>query len=304
MNDASSGMTAGTDSGGPTVYPATQTAGPPALAARSPWRLTTIALVLALLAGAAGGGWVALTYLDRQPATARLQPEAPTGARATTPATVAVVPATAVPVTATEAGAIAARVGLLEERLARITLAAESASGNAARAEALLVAFAARRAIDRGFPLGAMEAQLRLRFGETQPNAVRSILSAASNPVTSEELLQRIDALRPVLLADSGNGWLSRMGHSLSSLVVVRSADAPSSAPAQRHQRAVRALENGRVDDAIIEVEALPGKDSPIVASWINDARRYNDARRALDLIETAAILEPGQNRDRAVTTR
>lgn len=301
MNDMSDGIASGSATGGPTIYPATQSDG--AVTTRSPWRLTTVALVLALLTGGVGGGWVALTLLDRKPATAQLEP-APPAKRVVTPAAVTVLPATAVPVTASEAGAIAARVGLLEERLSRITLAAESASGNAARAEALLVAFAARRAIDRGFPLGAMEAQLRLRFGETQPNAVQSILSAAADPVTAEELRQRVDALRPMLLADSGNGWFSRMGSSLSSLIVVRSADAPSSAPAQRHERAIRALENGRIDDAITEVEAMPGKDSPIVAAWINDARRYNDARRALDLIETAAILEPGQNRARETAAR
>ena len=53
----------------------------------------------------------------------------------------------------------------------------------------------------------------------------------------------------------------------------------------------------GRVDDAIAEVESLPGHDDPMAAAWLTDARRYNDARRALDRIETAAILEPGQNR-------
>jgi hypothetical protein len=308
MNDLSGTMSAQTGAGGPTVYPATHFPAPASdnlPVKRSPWRLTTVALILTLLVGAASGGWLALRFFgETQPVVA--VPNAPVAAGAATkaaPATVAVVPAT-IPVTASEAGAIAARVGLLEERLSRITLAAESASGNAARAEALLVAFAARRAIERGFPLGAMEAQLRLRFGETQPNAVQSILSAAADPVTSEELLQRAGALRPVLLADASDGWIARLGNGLSTLVVVRAADAPSSAPAQRHERAMRALENGRVDIAIAEIEAMPGKASPLVASWINDARRYNDARRSLDLIETAAILEPGQHRDRDTAAR
>src|SRR3546814_3562519 len=34
----------------------------------------------------------------------------------------------------------------------------------------LLIAFAARRALDRGLSLGYLEAQLRLRFGDDQPN--------------------------------------------------------------------------------------------------------------------------------------
>ena len=44
-----------------------------------------------------------------------------------------------------------------EQRLSRIDLQATAASGNAARAEGLLIAFAARRMIDKGEPLGFLE---------------------------------------------------------------------------------------------------------------------------------------------------
>ena len=47
-------------------------------------------------------------------------------------------------------GPDAARVAELEQRLSRLNLEAASASGNASRAEGLLVAFAVRRALDRG----------------------------------------------------------------------------------------------------------------------------------------------------------
>ena len=272
--------------------------------ARSPWRLTAIALVLAILIGSVLGGWLALRFLaddgaEPQAELAKVQaPLAATPALLTDGRLVA-----APPITSVEAGAMAARVSLLEERLARISMAAESASGNAAKAEALLVAFAARRALDRGLPLGPMEAQVRLRFGETQPNAVDSILSASANPITQEELLQRLKALRPVLVTDGGAGWLRRIGNGLSSLVVIRSSDTPSPAPTRRYDRARRAIEDGRIDNAIVEVEALPGLANPLVQGWLTDARRYNDARRSLDLIETAAILEPGQNREPALSS-
>lgn len=308
MNDSSTAFATGTagtsglgggagGSSGPAIYPATVESAP-----RSPWRLTTIALILTLLLGGVGGGWVALRFLSPtpEPAAAPAQTTAPV---ATTPARLAQPAPQAVaapPLTAAESGAIAARVGLLEERLARITLAAESASGNAARAEALLVAFAARRAIERGFPLGSMEAQLRLRFGETQPNAVNSILSASTNPVTDEQLLERLDALRSILVVDQQADWLTRLRNSFGSLVILRPADEPSTRPTRRFERARRAVDDGRMDEAIMEIEAMPGHTDPLVVAWLTEARRYNDARRALDLIETAAILEPGSNRDPA----
>lgn len=296
MNDISSDF--GAPASGPTVYPATVDATP-----RSPWRLTTVALVLALLIGGVGGGWLAITFFGAtavtpvaEPTVTAATPKAPLPAQPTPDAHQLVAP----PLTAAESGAIAARLGLLEERLARISLAAESASGNAARAEALLIAFAARRAIERGFPLGSMDAQLRLRFGESQPNAVNSILSASANPLTADQLKQKLENLRSVLTIDDQAGWLTRIGTSLSSLVVVRSADEPSSRPNRRFERAVHAIDNGRVDEAIMEVEAMPGHADPLATTWLTEARRFNDARRALDLIETAAILEPGANREPA----
>ena len=298
----------GTAAGEPTVYPATVEGKP-----RSPWRLTLVALALTLILGAVGGGWLALYYGEQTVAQAGgTAPDAAPAndgktqvARAarTTPPAGTPQPLVAAPLNTADAATISARVGLLEERLARITLTAESASGNAAKAEAILVAFAARRALDRGLPLGPMEAQLRVRFAETQPNAVESILSASARPVTQEDLLQRLDAIRPVAMADDSAGWLTRMGHSLSSLIVIRSADAPSAAPVRRFERAQRAVEGGRVDEAISEVMAMPGVRNALVQQWLTDARRYNDARRALDLIETAAIVEPGQNREAGKAT-
>ena len=38
-------------------------------------------------------------------------------------------------------------------------------------------------------------------------------------------------------------------------------------------------------------------EDDEDAMQWMEKARRYNEARRALDVIETAAILEPQQLR-------
>ena len=77
----------------------------------------------------------------------------------------------------------------------------------------------------------------------------------------------------------------------LGELFVVRPAGTQSPRATERLDRARRYLTSGMADKAITEVEAMPG--AAAAGEWLIDARRYNEARRALDLIETAAILEP-----------
>lgn len=195
--------------------------------------------------------------------------------------------------------ALAARVSDLEDRLSRINVQAQAASGNAARAEGLLIAFAARRALDRGSPLGYIDPQLRLRFGDAQPKAVTTIVNASRQPVTLEELEAGLDEIGPSLTkSSSGRGFWSEFQQELSELFVLRRQGTPSPAPQQRLLRAKRYVETGNVDAAIAEVEKLAGVDKDEDAlQWMEKARRYNEARRALDVIETAAILEPQQLR-------
>ncbi len=196
--------------------------------------------------------------------------------------------------------ALAVRVADLEDRLSRINVQAQDASGNAARAEGLLIAFAARRALDRGSPLGYIESQLRLRFGDAQPKAVTTIVNASREPVTLEELSAGLDDIGPSLTSgSSGEGFWVDFKREMSELFVIRRDGTPSPVPQQRLLRAKRYVENGNVDAAIAEIDKLPGSDSDdeLAAQWMEKARRYNEARRALDVIETAAILEPQQLR-------
>ena len=74
---------------------------------------------------------------------------------------------------------LGARIEAIDARIARMEARASAASGNASRAEALLIAVAARRALDSGGQLGYIEALLSDRFGRTQPRAVATIISAA-----------------------------------------------------------------------------------------------------------------------------
>jgi len=195
-------------------------------------------------------------------------------------------------------GGIDQRLAAAEQRLTRLDLQAQAAAGNAARAEGLLIAFAARRALERGAELGYLADQLRLRFGDAMPNAVATIIRASRNPVTLDQLLARLEGLGPEISRDSQDmGW-ARLKRELDQLFVIRRESAPSPQPRRRLERARLFLESGRTIAAIAEVENLPG--AQLADQWIADARRYAEAQRALDLIETAAVLEPRRLRDGA----
>ena len=64
--------------------------------------------------------------------------------------------------------------------------------GSAGRADALVVAFAARRAIDRGVALGYLENLLVDRFGAQHPAAVATIITASHQPVRLNDLIERL----------------------------------------------------------------------------------------------------------------
>lgn len=186
----------------------------------------------------------------------------------------------------------AIRMADMEQRLARIAMAAQAASYNANRAEALMTAFAVRRSLDAGRPLGYIEETLRLRFGDAQPKAVATIINAAAEPVTLADLrlgLLDVDALTRG--QRTGGSWWKAAWREVGSLAILRRAGAPSPEPEQRLDRARHAVELGQIDAAIAEMSALPPQ--PRVTRWLELARRYNEAHRALDVVEAAAILEP-----------
>jgi len=196
-------------------------------------------------------------------------------------------------------GTVEARLALLEDRFSRISFQADAASGNASRAEALLIAFAARRMIEKGAPLGYVEDQLKLRFADAQPQAVQTLISAAHMPVTLDELSSQLDAMAPELAGTPRNesGW-SRAKREISSLFVIRRAAISTVRPEDRVARAKLMLGAGKIEEAIAEVERLPGGGD--AQEWIATARRYDATQRALDLIETTAMLEPRRLRDDA----
>ena len=262
-----------------------------------------LAVIAAFALGAAAVAYIAwrglfgMSFDRAQPVAAAPQPTA-LAAPQPTPSAAETARAEAVEWVAEAQGGIDQRLAAAEQRIARLDLQAQAASGNAARAEGLLIAFAARRAIDRGAPLGYLADQLRLRFGDAQPNSVQTVIDFAKEPVTLDVLLARLDGLAPSLASTAGRPTLSRLRDELSNLFVVRRETAPSPQPQRRFERARLFVESGRIERAIAEIELLPG--SAAASAWIADARRFERAQRALDLLETAAVQEPRRLRDGA----
>ena len=195
-------------------------------------------------------------------------------------------------------GGLDQRIAAAEQRIARLDLQAQAAAGNAARAEGLLIAFSARRALDRGNDLGFLADQLRLRFGDAMPNAVRTVVAFGRTPVTLDQLIAGLDGMAGELSQNNRRFSWEQVRGELSQLFVVRRETTPSPQPRLRLERARLFLQSGRVEAAVAEVRNLPGAGN--AGDWIRDAQRYAAAHNALDLIETAAVLEPRRLRDGA----
>lgn len=243
-----------------------------------------IALVL-LLAGAAAATWGLAHYRPAARVLGVIQPTEPSAPSRFVPTDIA--PA---PVPAPAAAADHTRVADLEARLARVENATRRAEGSAGRADALVVAFAARRAIDRGIALGFLENLLVARFGQQHRQAVGAIITASHQPVRLDELIGEFEALGPDLRRGGPhNSWWTNLKSEIGTIVQVHRADQPSPSAAARYDRALQRLSAGEVDQALAETMRLPG--AMRASNWVARARRYVAVHRALDEIESAALL-------------
>ena len=182
------------------------------------------------------------------------------------------------------------RIDGLEGRIARMENSARLTAGSAGRADALLIAFAARRAIDRGVALGYLEPLLLDRFGESHRRAVASVVTGARSPVRLGQLEAEFDALRPTLQGPGQEeGLWDGLKRELGSLISIRRADRPSQRPSATYDRARTRLAAGQVDLALAEAMRLPGIGR--AQPWVDKARNYVAVQRALDEIESAALL-------------
>lgn len=195
-------------------------------------------------------------------------------------------------------GGLDSRLAAAEQRLTRLDLQAEAAASNVARAEGLLIAFAARRALERNQELGYLADQLRLRFGDNWPNAVRTVIGFSRDPVPLNRLVARLEGLGPTITENDSTLSFSSLRRELSQLFVIRSESTPSPQPEKRLERARNFLETGQYDAAIAEVKNLPGAEQ--AQDWIADAERYAAAMEALETLETAAVIDADRMRDGA----
>ena len=186
--------------------------------------------------------------------------------------------------------AIAEQIGQLQARLQRVESESQQVKGSAGRADALLIAFAARRAVERGVALGYLEPLLVERFGTDHAQAVAAIVTGSRTPVRLTELIAGYQDLEPQLVGPPPNeGLWTGIKRGFSSLVTVHRSDRPSNQPQARYDRATAHLMAGEVDAALAETMRLPG--APRAREWIDSARRYVAVHRALDEIESAALI-------------
>ena len=249
-------------------------------------------VVIALIAFFTGLGLIVFAIRNTPGWLGSAAPATTAPAADVAPATHARVPAAAPvaidPTTlATREAALAGQLASLEARAATIATDSTAAANRAGRAEGILVAFAARRAIDRGVGLGYLEEQLRQRFGATAPRETEAVIAAARAPVTAEDLRVGLETATPMLLAGDDDWWAG-IGSELRNLIVIHRAGTPSPLPADRVARARRMLDAGNVEAALGEIARLPG--AARAGNWTAAARRYVDAHRALDVLEAAAI--------------
>ena len=152
------------------------------------WGARLLIGLILLIAGAAAATWGLAHY---QPAARLL---------GVVPASPTAKPVAAMSSPAVSPGPNAAageeqKIASLESRLARVENATHRAEGSAGRADALVIAFAARRAIDRGVALGYLENLLVSRFGGQHQKAVATIITASRQPIRLDTLVTEYEAL-------------------------------------------------------------------------------------------------------------
>ncbi|HEU0284606.1 MAG TPA: hypothetical protein VFR52_05620 [Sphingomicrobium sp.] len=246
------------------------------------WGTRLLLGIALMLAGAAGAAWA----LARYEGAARFFGVAPR------PDVVRPVPRvlTEPPPEPTNVVPESREIARIENRLAQVETTTQRVEGSAGRADALLVAFAARRAIDRGVALGYLEPLLLDRFGQTHARAVATIITGSHTPVRLASLVDQYRELGPQLRSGAAQeGTWTQFKRELNSLIKIRRADRPSTQPDARYLRALRSLENGEVDVALAETMRLPGAAN--AQPWIRQARQYVAVHRALDEIESGALL-------------
>jgi hypothetical protein len=141
--------------------------------------------------------------------------------------------------------------------------------------------------------LGYLENLLTERFGAQHPAAVATIVTASHQPVRLNDLVNQYEALgHDLRRGGPEDSWWTNVKRELGTIVEVHRADQPAVNADARYNRALLRIQAGDVDQALAETMRLPGASR--AGAWVANARRYIAAHRALDEIESAALLPAG----------
>lgn len=184
---------------------------------------------------------------------------------------------------------VAKKVEQLERRLDKIGDNANGVPAFSPSQGPVATALRARRLAESGKPLGFVEDQLGLHFGDSHPDAVGAIQAYARSPVpfadVSKDLVRRGDAM----IGRGGDTPLwQQLQREFSGIFKIRKRGEPSSKPTRILQRAQEAIAGGDLEMAIVEIEQLQENDA--TRQWLVDARRFMKMKKALDIVENAAL--------------
>jgi len=184
---------------------------------------------------------------------------------------------------------VATLTARLETDRLRDEAAAAAVSTAADRTEGILAVMLARRALDEGQPLGAIDAALHRAFEMRYPDAVALVVAYGARPVRLADLRRQL-AIMPGLDSEAGGrgrSWWDILGARVTGLVRSSNADA---GPALR-TAAQAALARGDVRAAIVQLKRLPAPRPAGLDGWLASAERYAAAHEALLTLETAALI-------------
>ncbi len=175
----------------------------------------------------------------------------------------------------------------------RVEGAVTGAAQDAQTAQSVMLAAAARRAIETGQALGPLEPPLRARFGQSYAGPVEALVAASARPVTLTRLQQDFDRIEGALASEpaAASDWWTSFKSAIDSIVSVRRAGESHVDPAAQTALAAQRLANGDVAGAAAIMARLPA--SPTATGWLADARRYRAAQAAIAQIEAAALAPP-----------
>lgn len=232
------------------------------------WKAGTALSILAFVGGGLTIGWLSSTGLTPWEADSPAAPAAPLS-----PDAAMVAPPPVNPMVTT---------GVAPQILQPIA--------DSTRTEAMLVAIAARRAIDTGLPLGDLNPRLDAAFGATQPQALVRIRAVEKEGLTPARLAAEFDSIAPMLAEGNDATWDKMRREARNLFTLRRSNTAPAPRDAQL-QRIRDLLLSGNAASAIALVTAMPGAAQ--AQDWLVRARRYSDAQAALDTLEKYALAMP-----------